>query len=289
MLDTSIHSFHRSHLATLALAGIACLTTMASAQEAMYTAAATMPSPGTGVVRPQVNYFRYGTNPLNQDEESTDVVETMTTVAWGLDRGLALFVDVPVAFERENTITGDDDWNEGVEDIDAMLKWRIYKHDSGGIDTVRAALLGGAKVASGDSDEFSSGSVNPHVGAVLTVVKGVHGFNQDISFTWNTGGSRETNLGGDGPSDAISFNSAYVYRVWPEQFTSESNGAWYVTAEINNLYETNGDFEMRWAPGLMYEGRRVSFEVMAQFPLYDDLEERPELDLALGIGVRVSF
>jgi hypothetical protein len=269
------------------LLACACLSA-AHAQEAMYTAAATMPSPGTGIVRQQFHFFRYGANPLDPSVEQTDLVESESSFAWGLDRGLALFVDVPVAFEREST-PGNDDGDVGVEDINAMLKWRFYKHDSGGIDTVRAALMGGAEVASGDSDEFSSGSVNPHIGAVLTIVKGRHGFNQDLLFTWNTGGTREHNLGGDGPSDAVHFNSAYVYRIWPDQFTSESNGGWYVTAELNNLYETNGDFEVRWSPGLMYEGRRVSWEFMAQFPLYHDLGERAELDFAVGAGVRVSF
>lgn len=278
----------RTHHQYAALCAAAALTSAAAAQEAMYTAAATMPSPGTGVVRPQLSYFRYGTNPLDTSEEHTDVVEAMTTIAWGLDRGLALFVDVPVAFEREST-PGDDSWDKGVEDIDAVLKWRFYKHDSGGIDTVRAALLGGAKIASGDDEDFSSGSVNPHFGAVVTIVKGRHGFNQDLIYTWNTGGTRLKNLGGDGPDDALAFNSAYVYRVWPDQFTSESVGGWYVTAEVNNLYETSGDFESRWSPGLMYEGRQVSFELMAQFPLYHDLNERPELDFSVGVGLRVSF
>ncbi len=278
----------RTLLHRLAAGAVVVFPSAAIAQEAMYTAAATMPSPGTGVVRPQLSYFRYGTNPLDPSEEHTDVVEAMTTVAWGLDRGLALFVDVPVAFEREST-PGDDRWDKGVEDIDAMLKWRFYKHDSGGIDTVRAALLGGAKIASGDDSDFSSQSVNPHIGAVLTIVKGRHGFNQDLIYTWNTGGMALSNLGGDGPDDALAIDSAYVFRVWPEQFTSDSIGAWYVTAEVNNLYETNGDFESRWAPGLMYEGRKVSFELMAQFPLYHDLQERPELDFSVGVGVRVSF
>lgn len=39
----------------------------------------------------------------------------------------------------------------------------------------------------------------------------------------------------------------------------------------------------------MYEGRRFGFEVMAQFPLWNELDERAELDLGIGMGVRFLF
>ena len=102
-------------------------------------------------------------------------------------------------------------------------------------------------------------------------------------------GDGEWDYGGEGPDDALAFNSAYVYRIDPPAYTADSQGAWYVTAEINGLYETSGDVELRWSPGLMYEGRRFGFEVMAQFPLWNDLSERAELDLGLGMGVRLLF
>jgi hypothetical protein len=265
------------------------LTSGAVAQEAMYTAAATLPSPGTGTFRPQAHISRYGTNPLAPEEESTTAYEAMFSVAYGLDRGLAGYIDVTTQYETTDLASGGDDSDKGVEDVNLYFKYRFYKHDSGGIDTQRAALMLGAHVASGDDKDFSSTSINPHIGAVLTIVRGRHGFNQDLFFTWNTGGERLSNDGGEGPDDAIHFNSAYVYRIWPDAFTSESTGGWYITAEINNLYETNGDFEMRFAPGLMYEGRHVSWELMAQFPLYNDLDERAELDFAIGTGIRVTF
>lgn len=46
---------------------------------------------------------------------------------------------------------------------------------------------------------------------------------------------------------------------------------------------------MRWAPGVMFEGRDFALELMVQLPVYDDLSERAELDFSVGFGVRVTF
>lgn len=262
--------------------------TPALAQEAMYTEAATMPSPGISLVREQIHYSQYGANP-NDGSTKTTQLEFMTTWQYGLAPELSFRVDVPVVFEKHDEADGSTDKDKGVEDIDLMLKWRIYRDDSGGVDTTRIALLGGAGVASGDDHDFSSQSVNPMIGAVFTKVWGRLGFNQDVGYRFNYGGIRESNLGGEGPDNAFTHNTALVYRIIPDAYTSDSEGAWYLTGEINGIYETNGDYELRWSPGLMYEGRRFGFEIMGQLPLYDDVHERPELDFRIGIGFRILF
>lgn len=277
----------RSACAPAAVAA-AVLAPAAAAQEAMYTAAATMPSKGTVVLREQVHYQRFGSDDSG-DTRRVQRAEVMTTLSVGLDRALALSVDVPAAFEWADFKTGGSEFDKGVEDLDLTLKWRIFKHDSGGIDTTRAALMLGAHVASGDDEDFSSQSVNPHVGVVWTRVVRRHGFNLEGEFTWNTGGEESANLGGDGPHDAVRLNGSYVYRLAPARYGPESRGAWYATAELNGLYETNGDWDLRWAPGLMFEGWRWGFEVMAQFPLYQDVDERPEFQVAIGAGIRLAF
>ncbi|MBC7771886.1 MAG: hypothetical protein H7210_05285 [Pyrinomonadaceae bacterium] len=259
----------------------------AFAQEAMYTAAATMPSPGVTVFREQFNYSRFGYNP-NTGSDHTDQYEFRSSIAYGLDRGLALNLDIPIMLR--DTVTGrDNDWDRGVGNLDLTLKYRIYKDDTGGIDTLRIALLAGITFASGDDSDFSSQSVNPHLGIVATKVLGRHGFNQEFHYTFNTGGDVADNFGGEGPDDAFEYNSAYLYRIAPPAYTSETKGAWYVTAELNGLYETGGDNDLRFSPGLMYEGRRFAFEIMAQVPVYQDVNERPELKFGVGIGVRLTF
>jgi len=259
----------------------------ANAQEAMYTAAATMPSPGVSVIREQFHYYRYGSNP-NTGSDHTDQYEFTTLWSYGLDRALSLSLEVPIEFR--NTVDNDiDDRDKGVGDIDIMLKYRVYKDDTNAINTLRIALLGGVSVASGDDHDFSSQSVNPHIGAVATKVWGRHGFNQEVHYYFNTGGARDDNYGNQGPDDALELNSAYLFRIAPETYTSTTSGAWYLTAELNWLYETNSDNDLRISPGVMFEGRRFAFELMAQLPVYQDVEERPKFVFGIGMGVRITF
>ncbi|MBN8645390.1 MAG: hypothetical protein J0L61_09160 [Planctomycetes bacterium] len=280
---------HPIPAAIAACVAIALMPASANAQEAMYTEAATMPSPGFFVYRTQFHFSRYGTD-HHEGVENTDKYEFSHSLQYGLARALSFRVDVAPTWETEHLIAGGEDHDKGVSDIDLSLKWRFYKNDTGGVDTVRAALIGGAYVASGDDKDFSTQSVNPHLGAVVTIVKGRHGFNQDVHYQINTTGSGFDNTeGGMGPADAFRYNSAYLFRLFPEAYTSTSTGAWYATIELNGLYETNGDHDLRWAPGLMYEGQEFAFEIMAQLPLWDQLDERPELDFAVGVGLRFAF
>lgn len=272
-------------------AGIAtlALVPLAQAQEAMYTQAATMPSPNTGVIRLQYHMWVFGSNP-EANTERTEKVEAMQSIAYGLARDWALFVDVPMSASRsERADTGDWESDKELEGLDALIKWRFHQHDGGGVNTERAALLLGAGLDNAQDDDLEGLAVNPKIGGVFTIVRGRHGFNQDLIFQLNTGGDAAHNFGGEGPSDAIFFNSAYVYRIIPSRFTSETQGAWYTTIEVNGLYETNGDVELRLSPGLMYEGRRFAFEIMGQLPLWNEVDHRAELDFGFGLGFRFTF
>jgi len=261
----------------------------AMAQEAMYTEAATMPSPHVSVLRPQVNYYRYGSEP-DGDRQETERIDLTTSIQYGIARAWSLRMEVPLVMEDRDYKDGTDESDTGLEDLDAMVKWRVYKNDTGGVDTVRIALMGGVFFASGDDKDFSSQTINPHVGAVVTMVRGRHGFNQEFTYRLNTGQDDVDNTGGGkGPDDAFFYNTAYLYRIDPAKYTTESTGAWYVTAELNGLYETNGDNEIRFAPGIMFEGWEFAFELMAQLPFVSDLDERAELDFGVGFGFRWTF
>jgi hypothetical protein len=73
-------------------AGVAALLTGgAKAQEAMFTEAATMPSPGTYVLRQSFHYEKFGTAP-DGGVTSTEKYESMTSLQYGLARSLSLMV-----------------------------------------------------------------------------------------------------------------------------------------------------------------------------------------------------
>lgn len=272
----------------ISFAAFALMAAPASAQEAMYTDAATMPSPETFILRQQFHFYRFGTDP-NSDAKTTDLYQSMTLLGYGLARDWALYVSTPLEYRFDRLKQGGSSDDQGVADLDLFAKWRFYQQDDSGINTLRAALIAGAKVPSGDDHDFSSQAINPHIGAALTLVRGRHGFNQDVHFQLNTGGDDDHNFGGEGTADALRHGSAYVFRLWPDQFDAESHGALYLTNELNGLYETNGDYDLRYAAGLMYEAWRWTLEAMVQLPVYDHLDDRPELDFAFGLGFRFSF
>lgn len=276
-----------------AIAAAACVfasaATTASGQEAMYTEAATMPGVGSFILRQQIHVTRTGTHPLTNVTSATEV-GAMTSLQYGVARGVSLRLDVPIVLhEREELSDGADETSRGVNDLDLMLKVRLYRSDSGGVDTVRIALLAGAAVASGDSEEFSTQSVNPMLGIVYTQVLGRHGYNLEATYRFNTGGDNRFNTWDDGEDDALKLAAAYLYRIAPARYSTETIGAWYVVTEFINLYETNGDIEGRFSPGIMYEGRRWGAEAMIALPVYDELDERPELDWEVGGGLRFLF
>lgn len=267
----------------LPFAALTLIASSANAQEAMYTAAATMPSPDTYVYRPMLHLWSYTDNPATGEGDFTRL-ELANRLSYGIARDWAASLELRAILDDVDQPSGTSDTDPGLDSLELEFKYRFYKHDSGGIDTTRAALLFG-----GDFDVDSEFSANPFVGAVLTVVQGRHGFNQDLILTLNTRDHADRNTGGEGTAEAVHASSAYVYRLWPDRFSSDSRGAWYATAELSLLYETNADFDARFAPGVMFEGYRWAAELMAQLPVYSDVDERPELKFGVGFGLRFSF
>jgi hypothetical protein len=262
----------------------ALLASSAGAQEVMHSQAATMASPGTGVVRQQYHYYRFGSGPETRE---TTRHQLRTILSYGLARDWAAYLEAPVEWRRVEADDGRTSRDFGVDELSAMLKWRFYRDDVGGIDTRRAALYFGAAFPSGS--HLSDNSVDPFVGVVYTQISGRHGFNIDAAFRLNTGGDDEHNFGGQGPDDAVFLSGAYLFRLDPPEYTAETEASIYASSEINAIYETSGDLEVRWSPGILYEGRRWAWEVMVQLPLYQDVDRRPELDVGFGAGVRLSF
>ncbi len=280
-----MNNHHAFTLCILGAAAFATLTPSAFAQEAMYTAAATMPSPGVSVVRQQFQYYRLGASE-SEGFDRAEKFEIKNTIQYGLIKDLSITLDAPLEVEKVKPSNADFSETRGtLDELDLTFKYRVYQDDTGGIDTTRIALLAGNRFRL--DGRFSS---DPHAGIVFTQVLGRHGFNAEAHYTFNTGSDPGApNYGGEGDADALALNLAYVLRISPVEFTPESQSAWYITAEINQIYELNGDYEMRFSPGLMYEGRRWGFEIMAQIPIYSHLNNRGRQQLALGFGWRFIF
>ena len=161
-----MHTSTITRASLLSLLTLSMLAPCAHAQEAMYTAAATMPGPGNLLLRVQPHYFRYGSNPVT-GSDNTSVYSVMNTLQIGLVKDLSLTIDAPITVKEYDFPTRPTDNDAGIEDVDFMLKWRFYRSDPGGIDTTRAAVLFGAKA---DTDEEFN--LDPHLGVVFTQVAG---------------------------------------------------------------------------------------------------------------------
>lgn len=283
-MPTPVHARFAGAIAASTLLALT-LSSTAMAQEAMYTAAATMPSPGVSVFRQQLHFFSYSSSPT-EGFDRAERYELKQTLQYGLIKDLSLTIDAPLEFQHVKYSRATEyDSSLNLSEVDLTLKWRIYQDDPRGIDTTRIALLAGTRLRT--DGRFSA---DPHLGAVYTQVLGRHGFNIEGHAILNTGSDAGVpNFGGKGESHAFMGNLAYVFRISPAEFDSTSQSAWYITSELNTLYETNGDVETRFSPGLMYEGRRWGFEIMAQIPVYSRLDNRARLKLGLGFGWRYIF
>lgn len=261
---------------------------VALAQEATNTPAATQPSVGKWYLREKVQYFKLGDDPSPEKRDIDKIVAT-TTLAYGITRDLSASLELPLvlSFEDPAGIAGSNT-DFGANDLSLSLKWRPFQWDLNPVDSVRLAFFGGVEVPTGSGD-FGSHSWDPYVGTVFTAILGRHGFNQSLSYKFNTGGDRFNTRAGDGPDDALRYDTAYLFRLDPAEYTAQTTAATYLTFELNGLYETGGDNEILFGPGLLYEARTFALEATVGFPIVQDVRERPETDLVVTLGFRILF
>jgi len=177
---------------------------------------------------------------------------------------------------------------EGIGDFLILGKWRFWNEDTGPLDTARAALVGGMDVRTGDNP-FTADAYSPVVGAAYTQIRGRHGLNLSAMWKVTTGGNDFPVFPGESTADFGKYDVSYLYRLVPRVYSAETRGAWYAIAELNGLYETNGDHELFLSPGLMYEGRTWALEMSLQLPVQESVEHRPDTDYMVMAGVRFSF
>ncbi len=275
-------------LAVLVWGGVGSGNTV-QAQEAINMPAATQPSKGVWVVRSQFRFLEAGTDPVSGNGPFHQAT-VWNNLAYGVSGDLSVNVTLPLEYrDYRRAPTGDTKRDWGVADSTVVAKWRVFQNDFGPIDSARLSLLGGVQMPTG-SGPFSTGSFNPEAGAVYTHVQGRHGFNLAAIYKFNTGSGTEFNLGGiNGRADALCYDASYLFRLAPARYTAESTGAWYAVAELNGVYETNGDNEPLLAPGVMYEAQTWTVELSVQIPVFADVSRRAKTRYAVVAGFRKLF
>ncbi|MBX3321603.1 MAG: hypothetical protein KF757_01295 [Phycisphaeraceae bacterium] len=257
-----------------------------AAQEATNTPAATQPAQGKWYLRQKVQFLHMSGDPSSEDRDIDKVVMN-TSLTYGLRRDVSLSIDVPLVFSSEESASVTER-DLALGDIALTLKYRPFQRDLNPVDSVRFAVLGGIEVPSGDGSA-SSDSFDPFAGAVFTAILGRHGFNQSLIYKVNTGGERYSVRRGDGRADALRYDSAYLFRLSPAEYSADTTAATYLTLELNGLYETNGDNEILAGPGLLYEARRFALEAAVGLPIVQDVDKRPRTDLMVTLGFRFLF
>lgn len=249
--------------------------------------AATQPAAGNFYLRQKFQYVGLGDDPSPEGRDIDKFIST-TTLYYGITRELSMSFELPLVYMSENPAVGATEGEFGVNDMTLLFKYRPLQIDLNPVDSVRFAVYGGVEIPSGDGD-FSSHSFDPLLGGVFTAILGRHGVNQSVGYKFNYGGDEFNTRAGDGPSNALRYDTAYLFRLSPETYGPETGAATYLTLELNGLYETNGDNEILLGPGILYEARTFAAEIAVGFPIVQDVDERPETNLMVTFGLRFLF
>ncbi len=277
---------------SLPIATLVTLLTLcgqAAAQEAINTPAPTQPAAGNWVLREQFRLMAYEDLPDDPDGSARDL-SLRTTIQYGITGSLSAEMSLPlIGRQRSAAAAGAEDGSTtGLGDLSAGLKLRVWQADTGAVDTMRLSVFGSLEFPTGE-DTFTSDSFDPTVGATFMVISGRHGFNQALSWKFTTGANASPLAAGESLSDLLKFDSAYLFRLSPAEYTSELRAATYLLAEVNGLYETNGDTEIFLSPGILYEAPRYALEASVQIPVYREVNHRAETLISVVLGIRILF
>ncbi|MEM9348403.1 MAG: hypothetical protein AAGB26_17580 [Planctomycetota bacterium] len=259
----------------------------AFAQEVLYTPSATSPGKGIFALRQNVSFESF--DGVRADGAfSLDQFTYETAIAYGITADLTLMSHLPLMYRDYAEPVTSNSESFGVDDLDVMLKYRFFQKDVGNIDTVRMSLMGGIELPS-YSDQFSSESFDPFIGWAMTMIEGRHGIGAHAKYKWNTGGGPYEIEFGDGQSDAIRLDGSYLYRIDPIEYTIDTTKSTYIMVELNQRYETNGDYETLLSPGILIEAQTWAAEIAVRLPINQQVDHRAELDWALTFGLRFTF
>ena len=272
--------------AAIAAVGVAALALGADAQESTNVPAATLPGPGLVMYRSMVRYESFDGAPGGGEGE-TDRLRFMHHVTYGIRPELGAFAEVSVV-DRDIDSPAGEESDTGLTDSRLGLLYRFYRHDFGPIETVRVSAEASVRLPTG-TDEFSSDTVNPALGLRATSILGRHGINAAARYELTTGESDDPLDAGDTLADSLMLSGGHLYRLWPASFVGGGSVALYSQVELLGQLETNGDASLDGAIGLLVEAPRWAAEMSVILPIAEDLEDRPDLEYGLAIGVRFLF
>jgi len=263
-------------LGSLAAVALMLLSSSTFAQEAIYTRSATQPAAGVLAWRQQLHYMDY--------TQGMKELSERTMLSYGITGNLAVEAQLPVYSMTHH-------WYRtasGAGDLLLLAKGRIWQRHDSAIDTARIGVFGGAAFGVGPT-ELTGGGVDPILGAVYMQVAGRHGINVAAQYQLTTAGSIQPLMPGAGKADLFRTDVAYLWRFAPEEYTSEEDAAWYLTAEANSYLETNGNYELLISPGLLYEGTKFALELGVQLPAVQHVSNRPAQGFGITLGFRLLF
>jgi len=169
--------------------------------------------------------------------------------AYGFSADLALLADVK--------LDGD-----GIPGADLRLKRRLWRHDTGPVDTWRVSATAGLSWREGRD-------AGPRAGLASTTIRGRHGFNFQADVN-----------AADAAEERFELNASHLYRLHPARYGAETRGAWYSMLESLNGLSPDGEVRSDLAAGLLYEARRWAAELSLR---------AGDRDTRAGAGVRVLW
>ena len=253
----------------------------AVAQQSTNTIAPTQPGKGQWVYRPVVSHYEF----KSSDDDPRSGSQTWWTnhISYGLSGDMSLMFHFSEIWDN----LGDED-HSGLGDGVLTFKWRCFQLDTGPVDSLRIGIFGGLELPTG-SDAFSSDETSPFIGASIMSIQGRHGIGQSVSFLATQGRRFDPVLAGDTTANLLKFDTAYLYRLYPDTYGDTLEGAWYAGCEFNGRWESNSDLLLMLSPTLLYEAPYWAAELSVGIPVYERVTDRPKLEVVVRVGVRLLF
>ena len=277
-----------------AAAAFAAFGPPAAAQQATDMPAAVQPGKGLWAVRQIAHYVNYDDGNTGRNRGDIDELTYQTTLAYGFARDWVAMLHLPVryrSFSGEGLASGplatDADDQFGLDDPTLMIQHRVWKSDEGPVGTQRLVLLGGAEFGFGG--DVASENFEPLLGVAYTRVRGRHGLNASAVYQFGDEADDQPVRFGDLGEDALRLDGSYLYRLSPEAYAADTAWSSYLQAQVLGRYEANGDVEVVFAPGYLYEARRWAAELTVHLPVLQELDDRPEHRWGLTAGLRLLY